>query len=490
VAGRTGEAAARRVPIRSIGPAIAAGAAALWLAVSAPVRRVIAPARGSATPTPWHRRAWALMSMQRARALGETAPTGQQARELPYDNVQNHPGYGYTVERVIALYGLAEAGYPREQCDLFDDLIEGNCHARSIFEQRDQAVAGKPFVVQAGDDSDEGRAAAEALKTALSRLQMIPFFTHQLGGANRYGWGATEIDWGIFEHGGRTWVVPVWLANVPARRFVVDVTTNSLRLITKDLPSKGEELIPGKWVVTRRPGPLARAGLMRTATFALGYIRFGTRDWVIFSHKFGLPLVVAQYDDQGDDNGTTDDGTRQVLQDVVKNVGQDGGAVLPKSASVTLHAAGAGDASKTQGSLIAYCNAELSKLVLGATLTADNAGSGGASYALGEVHASVRWDNITFDAALVEESFRTQLGAAFVRFNGLACAAPLLRIQVVRDLTPKVRAEVTKVFVNDLGGKASHTQLAEELGYRAPIDDEDQLPGAKTPAAAPVKEEA
>jgi phage gp29-like protein len=477
-----------RSALRRAAGAVVAFAVAVSLALAMPVRRVAAGVAGGGSSAEnsrerWYRRLWSMLSMQRARALGPAAPSGQQARELPGENMQGHPGHGVTVASVVAIYAQAEAGWPLQQCDLFDDMLEGDCHLRSLFEQREQAVAGKPYVVQAGGAAEQDKLAARVLAAAMSRLPLIRFFLHQLS-ANRYGWGASEIDWGLFDFEGRLWVVPIWLANVPARRFKIDVRTNTIRLLTVSEPSKGEELVPGKWIVTARPGPLARAALMRTATFPACYKRFGTRDWVIFSHKFGLPLVTAQYDEigAGDDKGAADDATRQVLTELVRNVGQDGGAVLPKSVDIKVHEAGrAGDASKTQGGLIGYCNAEMSKLINGSTLANDNAGSGGASYALGEVHASVRWDNIQFDAACVEEAFRTQLAAAFVEFNDLNCAPPLLRIQVVRDLTPTVRANVTDTYVNKLGGKASRTQLAEELGYRDPLDGDDVLPGAPAP---------
>lgn len=470
---------------RRAGAAVVTAAVTLALMLASPVRRLAqasAASRSDERQQNWYRRLFNALSLQRPRPLGTTAPTGSDAREMPWD-VQGHPGYGVTVERVVAIFGLAEGGYPREQCDLFDDLVEGDCHLRSLFEQRSQAVAGKPHVIQAGGGDDEDKAAARALAFAMSKLPLIPFFEHQLT-ANKYGWGATEIDWGLLEFEGRTWVVPVWLANVPARRFRIDVPTNTLRLVTAKEPIKGEELRPGKWCITQRPGPLARAGLMRSATFPTCYKRFGTRDWVIYANKFGLPLVLVSYEDDGAP-GAVDDPSRQVGLEIVANIGSDGGAVVPKGVTVDIKEAGRGaDASKTHGGLISYCNAENSKLINGSTLANDNAGSGGASYALGEVHASVRWDNVQYDAALLEESFRTQIGAAFVAFNQLAAAAPILRVQVVRDLTPLVRAQVTDIYVNKLGGKASRTQLSEELGYRAPLDDEDELAGAAAPDPA------
>lgn len=475
---------APRSLVRRAGAAIVAVLAAAWMAASSPVRRLIGGrARGGSRLTVW--------SMKRPSALGSRAPNGSQARVMPGDNVQCHPGYDVTVERVISIFGMAEVGYPREQCDLFDDLVEGNCHARSLFVQRAQAVAGKPWVVQPGDAGDEAVQAARAFSFALRRLRMMDFFTHQLS-ANKYGFAATEVDWGLCDFEGRTWVVPVWLANVGARRFLIDVANNELRLITAAAPARGEDLIPGKWVVTTLPGPLARAGLMRSGTAPLCYIRWGVTDWVVYCHKFGLPLVLAKYggsEEETENDGTTDDATRKVLEDIVRNFGQDGGGVVSKSVDVDIKDANGGDATKMQGALVAYCNSEISKLVNGSTLANDNAGSGGASYALGEVHASVRWDNIQADAARLEEAVLTQLAGPFVRFNRITCAAPVLRIQVVRDLTPKVRAEVTDIYVNKLGGKASATQMAEELGYRDPLDDGDVLPGPQAAPAATAPEQ-
>lgn len=442
----------------------------------------------------WYRRRDHSLSITRPKALPTTAPTGTDAREMPMDGYQNHPGYGITVERVVSIFGNAESGYAREQCDLFDDLIETDCTLRSLFEQRSQAVAGKPSQIQAGGGTEADKQAARVLGFAMSRLPLIPFFQHQLT-CTPYGYGVSEIDWGVLSFEGKLWHVPVWIANVPARRFAIDPKTNTLRLLTVANPTKGEELRAGKWVVTTRTGPLARAGLMRSATFPACYKRFGTRDWVIYSNKYGLPLVLVSYDDSGPGalSTATDDPARIVCQSIVANIGSDGGAVLPSSVKVNIEDAGrAGDSGAVHGGLIAYCNAENAKLINGSTLASDNEGSGGASYALGEVHASVRWDNIQFDAQLLEESFRTQLASAFIQFNGLAAAPPLLRMQVVRDLTPLIRAQVTDIFINKLGGKASATQLGEELGYRAPLDDDDELPGATTEAAvaepaAPLK---
>ena len=91
---------------------------------------------------------------------------------------------------------------------------------------------------------------------------------------------------------------------------------------------------------------------------------------------------------------------------------------------------------KTHGGLIAHCNAEMSKIVCGSTLKNDNSGSGGASYALGEVHAKTSWRNVEYDASKLQEALRVQLFVPFMKFNGLAGEAPNITIQVEYDDTP------------------------------------------------------
>lgn len=430
--------------------------------------------------------ALAQLSIARPMPLPGAAPSGQDARELPSDQYVGHPEYGIDPRTVVQIFMAAEQGDPTQQCDLIDGLVEGDCTLRSLFEQRAQAVAGKPYSVQAGGGQPGDALAARVLAEALRRLPLVEFFEHQLA-YNRHGWAATEIDWGVMIFEGRSYVVPVHLANVEPRRFKIDVKRNELLLVTEAKP-RGEPLRPGKWVVTKRPGRLARAGLMRTGAWAACYKRYGTRDWVVYAQRFGVPLVVIQYEDGVSGGATADKATRALCETVAKNIGNDGAAVLPSSVKVEIKEAGRdGDSAAVHGGLIAYCNAELGKLVNGSTLTNDNSG-GSSSYALGAVHADVRWDNVQYDAARLAESFLTQIATPFVAFNGLAAAAPLLHLQVVRDLAPEARARVAATWVNDLGGRASAQQLGEELGFRAPINEGDELGGRETaPSPAPIR---
>jgi phage gp29-like protein len=410
-----------------------------------------------------------------------TRPLRQRAtRTLPtYDRLQQHPGFGATPERVVQIFRTAERGFPKEQCDLFDDLVENDGHLRNLFEQRSQAVAGKPWVIQAGGPMAADQEAARALKDTLRSIpQLTEFFEHQLS-FNLYGWAASEIDWERRE--GK--VVPTGFVNVPARRFRFG-ETGELRLLNDELDLEGEALWPGKWVVTRRRATMtARAGLMRTATWFALFKRLATRDWVVFAEKFGIPLVWAEYDEGLDDQA------KHVAEEIVESIGEDGQAVVAKGVEVHIEAAARdGHAEGIHGHLVAYCNREMSKLVNGSTLANDNGDSGGASYALGNVHDHVRFDNVVFDAERLAESFRDQVSLPFVRYNGLDAAPPLLKVQVVKELDPLVRAQVASILTNELGIAVSQEQMRQELGFMEPANEADAAVGVRPLSPEPQEE--
>ena len=413
--------------------------------------------------------------------------TGTQARSLPRDASVDHPGYGCTPQRLVAIYRDAEAGRPEQQCELFDDVVETDAHLRNLFEQRTQAVSGKPRVFKPAGPGADDAAAATALTEALAPLAMTEVLEHLLS-FNRYGYACAEIAWDVRPIAGRPWIVPVGITCVPPRRFVVVPQTDELRLVNNPrlwASNDAEALWPGRWIVIKR-GPIrvVRSGLMRTAAWLSLYKRFATRDWVVYAEKFGIPLPIVSYTESNDDKA------KNTALLIAENIGNDGAAVVPKGIDVELVDASRGsDSSSTHGGLITHCNRENSKLINGATLANDNGDSGGASYALGDVHASVRWEAVQYDAERLQEAVRTQIATPFCIYNGLdPLRPPQLVIQVVLDLDPKVRMEMAeKALAN--GIPLSLSQMRMETGFAAPLNEADTLkPTAPaTPAATPGK---
>lgn len=410
---------------------------------------------------------------------------GKSVRDIvAYQSVQQHPGYGVTPASIFQIFRQAELGDPSVQCDLFDDMVENDAHLRNLFEQRTQAVSGKPWVVQTGDQGDDADLVARVLREAFRRLPVVDVFEHLLS-FNRYGFACAEIEWGLMSFEGRDWVVPVWLHAVSARRFRIDPITDQLRIFVDAARPKGDALDPWKWVVLRRSGSqIARSALTRTAAWPAMAKRYAFRDSIIFSERFGLPFPSIAYKTDGPGAGA-DGEAIDVATEILKNIGNDSGAVHPDTIKIEFAEVGqSGDSSKVHGALISFANREMSKLVNGSTLSNDNSDSGGASYALGDVHAGVRWEAVQYDAEKLQSSIEQQIFTPFCAFNAMPAVRTELRIQVVRNLEPGARVELAAKMVNELGIKISIGQLRSDTGFRAPTDDDDSAPGKVI--AAPV----
>lgn len=119
-------------------------------------------------------------------------------------------------------------------------------------------------------------------------------------------------------------------------------------------------------------------GLLCVAAQYVIYKRGGFGDWSQFAEMFGMPFREAAYDDY-------DDATRLKLEEAMEKWGGANYLIRPKGAELKIHDTGGSSGSNTiYKDLTAACNAEISKIFLGNTLTTEQGDKGAKS--LGEVH--------------------------------------------------------------------------------------------------------
>lgn len=377
-----------------------------------------------------------------------------------YDRWGSHPGRGLTPERVIAIYRAAEYGWPQQQCDLFEDVIESDGHLRSLLETRHDAVAGRPWVVAPGGDSAADIRAANELQDALAEIpqSMNEMLGHHLG-AMTYGYAGSQIYWDRVDG---LWV-PRWFSDVPPRRFRFDENDNPY-LLTVSSPALGVPLERGSWIWTRRRHRVAAmAGLMRTGTWWAMFKRWGVRDAVLFSEKYGIPYPIGKYGD-----GMPKE-EKAILREAVASLGTEGYACFSKNGDIEIiKVDGGGSKESPQLSLAQFCNNELSKVVAGATLTSGEGTSAG-SYAMATIHEGTSFQRTLADAKDVGLTIQQQLGAMFVHFNRMDNAKPPgLKVHVVRDQSPKERMLGMSIYANELGGELDDDQVRLEMQYKHP----------------------
>lgn len=210
-----------------------------------------------------------------------------------------------------------------------------------------------------------------------------------------WGFQPIEILWGKTG----SYVLPLDILGKPPEWFVFHETTNELLFKTRSNPL-GEQLPPKKFLVPQYcasyNNPYGERVLSRVfwpVTFKKGALKF----WVVFTEKYGMPFAVGKHPRGAKE--TEIDNLADMLEDMV----QDAIAVIPDDSSVELmDFGGRTSSSEIYHDLIAACNAEISKAILGQTLSTE-LGEGG-SYAATRGHLDVRQDIIDQDIKMIEET--------------------------------------------------------------------------------------
>ena len=139
------------------------------------------------------------------------------------------------------------------------------------------------------------------------------------------------------------------------------------------------------------------------------YKRGGFGDWSQFAEMFGMPFRELSYDDY-------DEATRAKLEQAMEQWGSAGYLIKPKGAELTLHDTGGSTSSAdVYDLLISKCDAAISKVILGNTLTTEQGEIG--SQALGEVHKEAEGEKNESDKLFVLSVLNTRLRAVLKRFG-------------------------------------------------------------------------
>ena len=155
-----------------------------------------------------------------------------------------------------------------------------------------------------------------------------------------------------------------------------------------------EPLLPYKFIVhiaKAKAGLPIRGGLARAAGWVYLFKNYVLKDWVTFAEVYGQPLRVGKYG-----AGATEQDKETLLQ-AVANIGTDAAAIVPDSMLIEFTEARQTGSVELYQSFCQYLDAQISKAVLGQTLTTEIP-QGAGSRAAAEVHDSVRRDILSADA--------------------------------------------------------------------------------------------
>jgi phage gp29-like protein len=279
------------------------------------------------------------------------------------------PSVGLTPKRLAQLLRASEQGDAESYLALAERMEEKDLHYLSVLGTRKRAVAQLDVVVEPAGESAEDEANAELVRAWLKRDNLEDELFDILDAIGK-GYSVTEIVWETSE---KQWQ-PKKLVWVDPRWFEIDrVDGRTLRLRGAETP---QDLQPLKFVVhthQSKSGLPIRGGLARIAAWAYLFKNYAVKDWVAFAEIYGQPLRVGKYPP----NATPDD--RRVLLRAVANIGSDAAAIVPEGMAIEFVEGGSGAGGPDlYAKLCEFLDKQVSKGVLGQTLTTEVGSEGGA----------------------------------------------------------------------------------------------------------------
>ncbi len=410
-------------------------------------------------------------------------------------------GSNLTLQYLSAVYRLCQSGYRQQYVDALDELIEKDPHAFAIVSQRVLAVAGGRVDIVAAKtpegDADAAQRAAYIRDVVQQRWDEIPkktkafygllwgvfygitaletYWTRDVDGWHVAGFGFIHSRRLAYPDQGR-WDLRIWDQGMvqPGLGMAEQPTMNVFGLSVADHPGKFIVFEPGV-----RGNYTTREGVGREIAWYMAIKNMAMRGASQFVERFSKPWALAYYNTKIPNNPNPRVATQPDIDAAdlaLKALGSGAlaGATLPDSIKVELDgpAMKGSSGGMNHAELIRLCNDEMSKAVLGGTLTTD-AGDRGAR-SLGEVHERGSIRNARYDAANFADTIKTDLiwWLTHLNFPGEEHLCPNIIVHV-EHVSPEALLK-RAIDAAGIGLPVDGAWLAGELGLRLvnPKDEE------------------
>lgn len=468
----------------------------------APVIPGIGRAFGGAMRLPHDARAQALVDSRDALFGRVTAQLGP----VP-SYISTNPNAGLTPKRIADIQrAVLVAGYMVDWACLIEDVFLSDSEIRAVDESGREGITGAPFTVEPADGSDEARWVADYQQATIDQISGWDRSMERLLCGNAAGYALEDVAYDE-----RAIVFPVGDSRVTVEAFTPTAlefvhqkhTRWDLSVERLELDTGGQFIRPPqrKFITYEAPGDFAvrRRGYMYPAIWLHMLKANAWARWGVLLEVWGLrqPYGVATLEQWQNQK------RREEMLAALRKFGQGGAALFTDDFRIVpSEGISDGDSRGMHAALISAVNLELSKLILGSTLTTEISGTG--SYNAAETHADtkqarlLKWERNLSNC--VREWMRAALRLACYRIapdgtelgvnpRGLSaalklppervvalCGRPSWRVQ--REVTPQVRMQLYDAGVNKLGLDIDEDTAMRDLGFKRARSPGKRLRGA------------
>lgn len=390
------------------------------------------------------------------------------------DKYSGYPSNGLTPVRLANIFREADAGDVLRQMELFEEMEEKDPHLFSQLQTRKNAVTGLDFEIIPFGDEDWDKEIADFIQEQLSSIEGFEDMETDLLDAIGKGFAVSEIMWSYDE--GR--VVVREIKDRHQKRFFWDSLDDSFKVRTKEAP-EGELLPRNKFIIHKykaRSGHTSRAGILRVVAWMYLFKNYDIKDWVSFAEVYGLPLRLGKYQP-----GASKADKLALMQALIQ-IGADAAGIIPDGTTIDFITTEKTSSSDLYEHLARYCDEQISKAILGQTLTSD---SGGGSYAQSKTHNDVRHDLTVADCKALASTLRRDLIRPLCLFNfGEDKRIPYIRFDCEESEDLTQTAEILGILIEKTGLRVPTSFIYKKFSIPEPeADEEIAMPHAPTASA-------
>jgi SPP1 gp7 family putative phage head morphogenesis protein len=262
------------------------------------------------------------------------------------------------------------------------------------------------------------------------------------------------------------------------RRFIF-TPERELRLLTPSNMIEGEPVPDRKFIVFTygsTDNPYGK-GLGQRLWWPVWFKKHGVKYWVVFGERFGSPTTVGKYP-RGSGKPEQDK-----LLAALEAIQKETGIIIPEDLVIELLEAARKTSTDTYEKLCQFMDLQISKAVLGQTLTTEVGERG--SYAASKTHEDVRQDIVKADADLLCELLNNTLIPWLVDYNHPDVRAyPQIWIHTEEEEDLKPLAERDKILTKDVGLPVSKQYFYDTYNIPKPEEGEE-LVSPPAPGAGP-----
>lgn len=345
---------------------------------------------------------------------------------------------------------------------LAEEMEERDPQYRTVLNTRKLQVTSTSFSLTKVKENSRSEEIYEFIQKIIDAPIFSKMLFHLLDGLGK-GFSVVEVNYkienGLAVPGEYIHHLPEWFSYDSENREIV---------LLEDV-DKTSKLPPFKTIThipTLKSGIPVRGALAYAASSIFLLKNYGIKDWASILEVFGMPIRVGKFGDTA-----TEDDIRN-LKDAVAGIGTDASAVISEDMTIEFQNGLANGNTQLFQNYVAYLDAQLSKLVLGQTMTTDD----GGSYSQANVHQNTQDYIRKADCLDLAETINKSLIIPLIEYNfGQQEEYPQLFFNFEKEEDKLQLVNMVTQIAPLVNGNISASNLLERVGLETATSEEDKL---------------